>query len=71
LIATIKLSAPRALDLFRRLTSYSKQHSLNRALKAFWRMTKSRFIPLVIDNAVLHQAIEKQMDRIEHMHRAL
>src|SRR5262249_6700672 len=35
MIATIKLKEVTASDLFRRLNSYSKQHALYRALKAF------------------------------------
>jgi TnpA family transposase len=58
-----------ASDLFRRLNSYSKQHALYRALKAFGQVPKSLFILQVIDDPVLRQAIEKQMDRIEHVHR--
>src|SRR5580692_8899590 len=69
LIATIKLKEVTASDLFRRLNSYSKQHALYRALKAFGQMPKSLFILQVIDDPALRQAIEKQMDRIEHVHR--
>ena len=69
LIATIKLKEVTASDLFRRLNSYSKQHALYRALKAFGQIPKSLFILQVIDDPVLRQAIEKQMDRIEHVHR--
>src|ERR1700675_772103 len=58
-----------ASDLFRRLNSYSKQHALYQALKAFGQVPKSLFILQVIDDPVLRQAIEKQMDRIEHVHR--
>jgi TnpA family transposase len=69
MIATIKLKEVTASDLFRRLNSYSKQHALYRALKAFGQIPKSLFILQVIDDPVLRQAIEKQMDRIEHVHR--
>jgi TnpA family transposase len=69
IIATIKLKEVAASDLFRRLNSYSKQHALYRALKAFGQIPKSLFILQVIDDPVLRQAIEKQMDRIEHVHR--
>jgi TnpA family transposase len=69
LIATIKLKEVTASDLFRRLNSYSKQHALYRGLKAFGQVPKSLFILQVIDDPVLRQAIEKQMDRIEHVHR--
>jgi Tn3 transposase DDE domain len=56
-------------DTFHRLNSYSKQHALYRALKAFGQIPKSLFILQVIDDPVLRQTIEKQMDRIEHVHR--
>jgi TnpA family transposase len=69
LIATIKLKEVTASDLFRRLNSYSKQHALYQALKAFGQVPKSLFILQVIDDPVLRQAIEKQLDRIEHVHR--
>jgi hypothetical protein len=38
-----------ASDLFRRLNSYSKQHGLYQALKAFGQILKSHFILRVID----------------------
>ena len=44
LIATIKLKEVTASDLFRRLNSYSKQHALYQALKAFGQVPKSLFI---------------------------
>src|SRR3984893_11610699 len=62
MIAIIKLKEVTASDLFRRLNSYSKQHALYRALKAFGQIPKSLFILQVIDDPVLRQAIEKQMD---------
>jgi TnpA family transposase len=69
LITPIKLKEVTASDLFRRLNSYSKQHALYQALKAFGQIPKSLFILRVIDDPVLRQAIEKQLDRIEHAHR--
>ena len=69
MIATIKLKEVTASDLFRGLNSYSKQHALYRALKAFGQIPKSLFILQVIDDPVLRQAIEKQLDRIEQVHR--
>src|SRR5260370_27822362 len=65
----IKLKEVTASDLFRRLNSYSKQHALYQALKTFGQVPKSLFILQVIDDPVLRQAIEKQLDRIEHVHR--
>ena len=69
MIATIKLKEMTASDLFRRLNSYSKQHALYWKLKAFGQVPKSLFILQDTDDPVLRQAIEKQMDRIEHVHR--
>ena len=69
MIATIKLKEVTASDLFRRLNSYSKQHALYHALKAFGQIPKSLFILRLIDDPALRQAIEKQLDRIEHAHR--
>ena len=40
-VVTIKLKETSASDLFRRLNSYSKQHALYTALKAFGRILKS------------------------------
>jgi TnpA family transposase len=69
MIASIKLKEVTASDLFRRLNSYSKQHTLYQALKAFGQILKSLFILRYLDDPVLRQAIEKQLDRIEHVHR--
>ena len=48
---------------------HAKQHALYQALKAFGQVPKSLFILQVIDDPVLRQAIEKQLDRLEHLHR--
>jgi TnpA family transposase len=69
LIATLKLKEVTASDLFRRLNSYSQQHALYRASKAFGKIIKSRFILRVIDDVELRQAIERQLAKIEHAHR--
>lgn len=69
LIATIKLKETTASDLFRRLNSYSKQHPLYAALKAFGRIPKSIFILRYIDDVELRQVIEKQLNKIESSHR--
>ncbi len=65
LIVTIKLKETTASDIFRRLNSYSKQHTLYQALKAFGQITKSLFILRYIDNVELRQAIEKQLNKVE------
>jgi hypothetical protein len=69
LIATIKLKEVSASELFRRLNAYSKQHALYRALKAFGKIIKSLFILRYIDDVELRQAIERQLNKIEHVHR--
>ena len=58
-IATIKLKETTASDIFRRLNSYSKQHGLYHALKAFGQILKSIFFLRVIDEPVLRMSIEK------------
>lgn len=65
LIATIKLKESTASDIFRRLNSYSRQHSLYTALKAFGRIIKSMFILRYIDDVELRMAIENLLNRIE------
>jgi Tn3 transposase DDE domain len=67
-IATIKLKETTASDIFRRLNSYSKQHGLYHASKAFGQILKSIFILRVIDEPVLLMSIEKVLSGIEHVH---
>ena len=68
LIATIKLKEVTASDLFRRLNSYSKQHALYRA-EGVWTDSEIAVYSPGHRRSVLRQAIEKQLDRIEHVHR--
>jgi TnpA family transposase len=65
LIITIKLKVSPASQLFRRLSSYSKQHPLYRALKEFGRIIKTLFILKYIDDVELRQIIEKQLNKLE------
>ena len=65
MVATIKLKEAKASDIFRRLNSYSRQHSLYVALKAFGQIIKSLFILRYIDQVELRQAIEKQLSKVE------
>jgi TnpA family transposase len=67
-IATIKFKETTASDIFRRLNSYSKQHELYHALKAFGQILKSIFILRVIDEPGLRMSIEKVLSGIEHVH---
>jgi TnpA family transposase len=58
-----------ASEIFRRLNSYSQQHALYRALKAFGKIIKSTFILRYVDEVELRKAIERQLNKIEHAHR--
>jgi TnpA family transposase len=69
LITTIKLKETTASDIFRRLNSYSKQHSLYKAMKSFGQIIKSLFILRYIDELELRQAIEKQLNKVELANR--
>jgi len=65
LIVTIKLKETTASDIFRRMNSYSKQHTLYKGLKAFGQIIKSIFILRYLDDVELRQAIEKQLNKVE------
>ena len=65
LLATIRLKEATASEIFRRLNSYSRQHRLYAAMKAFGQIIKSVFILRYIDQVELRQAIEKQLNKIE------
>ncbi len=69
LIATIKLKQTPASQIFKRLTSYAKQHKLYAALKAFGQIIKTIFILEYINDVTLRQAIEKQLNKVEHSHK--
>jgi DNA invertase Pin-like site-specific DNA recombinase len=47
----------RSVSIFRRLNSYSKQHGLYHALKAFGQILKSIFILRVIDEPVIMERL--------------
>jgi len=64
-MVTIKLKATTTSQIFKRLSSYSRQHPLYCAIKEFGRVIKSLFILHYIDNVDLRQAVEKQLNRIE------
>jgi len=68
-VATIKLKEATASQLFRRLSSYSRQHPLYRALKQFGRIIMSLFLLRYIDDVELRQEIEKQLNKVETAHR--
>ena len=64
-IATIQLKITSASQLFRRLNSYSKQHSLYQALKEFGKIPKSLFILKYYDDCSFRQSIEAQLNKVE------
>jgi TnpA family transposase len=68
-IATIKMKQATASQLFKRLSSYSKEHPLYRALKEFGRVIKSQFILTYFDDEDLRQQIQKQLNRVELSNR--
>jgi len=65
LIATLKLKETTASQLLKRLSSYSRQHPLYRALKAFGQIIKSLYILTYLDDMELRQAVEKQLNKME------
>jgi len=64
-MATIKLKHISASQLFKRLSSYAKDHPLYKALKEFGRIIKSIFILTYCDELELRQRIEKQLNKVE------
>jgi TnpA family transposase len=64
-VTTIKLKETPASQLLRRLSSYSRQHPLYRALKEFGKIIKSIFMLKYIDDVKLRQMIEKQLNKLE------
>lgn len=67
--ATIKLRYASSSQLFKRLNSYSKQHTLYKALKEFGRLRKTLFILRYIQDIGFRQAIEKQLNRGENSNK--
>ncbi len=64
-IVTIKLRETTASQLFQRLSSYSRQHPLYKALKEFGKIVKTLFLLKYIDDLELRQAIQKQLNKQE------
>jgi len=65
LIVTIKSRKTTTSQLLKRLTSYSRQHKLYRAIKEFGKIIKTDFLLTYIDNVELRQRIEKQLNKVE------
>ncbi len=68
-MATIKLKHTTASQLFKRLSSYAKNHPLYQALKEFGKIMKSIFILTYFDDVALRQRIEKQLNKVELSNR--
>ena len=68
-VVTIKRKVTSATQLFKRLNSYSRQHSLYAALKEFGKIEKSLFLLKWIDLLELRQAVEKQLNKGENANR--
>lgn len=68
-VTTIKLKETPASQLFRRLSSYSRQHPLYRASKEFGKIPKTLFLLRCIDDVILRQIIEKQMNKLENSNK--
>lgn len=64
-MTTIKLKHTSASQLFKRLSSYAKDHPLYQAIKEFGRIIKSIFILTYFDDVKLRQRIEKQLNKVE------
>jgi TnpA family transposase len=64
-VATIKTKEVTASQLFRRLSSYSREHPLYRALKEFGKIIKTLFLLRYIDDVDLRKQIQKMLNKIE------
>lgn len=64
-MVTIKLKHTSASLLFKRLSSYAKDHPLYKTLKELGRIIKSIFILTYYDDVKLRQRIEKQLNKVE------
>ncbi|MEA1972187.1 MAG: Tn3 family transposase, partial [Candidatus Cloacimonadota bacterium] len=64
-IATLKTKEVTASQLFKRLSSYSREHLLYKALKEFGKIIKTIFLLQYIDDVDLRRQIQKMLNRIE------
>ena len=69
LLTTIKLREVTASRILKRLSSYSKQHPLYRALKQVGRIFKTYFLLKYMDEVDLRKSTEKSLNRIEKSHQ--
>ena len=68
LLCTIKLKETLPSNILKRLSSYSKQNPLYKAIKEVGRIYKTIFLLKYYDEVHLRQRIEKQLNRIELSH---
>lgn len=68
LLCSIKLGEAKASTILKRLSSYSKQHPLYKAMKEIGRIHKTIFLLRYYDEPPLRQNIEKQLNKIELSH---
>lgn len=69
LMISLKLKQVTTWQVLKRLSAYTRQHPLYRALKEFGRLVKTDFILRYYDDLALRQSIEKQLSRIELVNR--
>jgi TnpA family transposase len=68
LLCTIKLKETLPSNILKRLSSYSKQNPLYKAIKETGRIYKTIFLLKYYDEVHLRQNIEKQLNRVELSH---
>ena len=68
-IATIKSHRSTASQLFKRLSSYAKDHPLYKALKEYGRIIKTQFLLTYYDDMELRQRIQKQLNLVEQANK--
>jgi TnpA family transposase len=68
LLCTIKLKESLPSNILKRLSSYSKQNPLYKAIKEAGRVYKTIFLLKYYDEVLLRQNIEKQLNRVELSH---
>ena len=65
MISTLRTREVTASQLFRRLSSYSREHSLYRALKEFGKIIKTLFLLKYVDDVDLRKQIQKMLNKVE------
>jgi TnpA family transposase len=66
LLCSIKLGEVKASIILKRLSSYSKQHPLYKAMKEIGRIHKTLFLLRYFDEPSLRQNIEKQLNKLNY-----